>query len=170
MNHNHNSLNAHKAYKFSDFLPLIIIIGLIIGFTLIRQFIAGWNFNNAMLDFMAGFFIIFSLFKIFNLKNFVEAYSGYDIIAKRSQWYGYLYPFLELSLGIAYLFRFQLFFANIITIILMFISSIGVLQALLKKNQIMCACLGAVFKIPMTYVTLAEDLIMGLMALYMLVR
>ena len=51
----------------------------------------------------------------------------------------------------------------------MAIGSAGVALKLLQGQELMCACLGAVFKIPMTYVTLAEDLIMGLMALLMLI-
>jgi hypothetical protein len=50
----------------------------------------------------------------------------------------------------------------------MSINSIGVYIALQKKETLMCACLGSLFKLPMTYVTLAEDLIMGLMALIMI--
>jgi hypothetical protein len=52
----------------------------------------------------------------------------------------------------------------------MLISALGVANELRKKQTIMCACLGTVFKIPMTYVTLFEDLLMASMALYMLVK
>lgn len=50
------------------------------------------------------------------------------------------------------------------------VSAIGVAQALMAKRKIVCACLGAVFKIPITKVTLLEDVLMFLMALGMLVR
>ena len=52
----------------------------------------------------------------------------------------------------------------------MAISSIGVAIELSKKKEIMCACLGVVFKLPMTYVTLLEDLLMAAMALIMLIH
>lgn len=166
MNHENNHENK---YNFYDFLPLIIITGLIIAFTIIMSFYrGGWNYKEAMLDFMAGFFLVFGFFKIINLAGFVEAYSMYDIIAQRSKFYAYIYPFIEIGLGLAYLFRYQLFLANIITVIIMAIGSIGVAIELAKGRQIVCACLGAVFKLPMTYVTLSEDLIMGSMALGMI--
>ena len=154
--------------SLKKFLPLIAILSVIILFTLVRQLYAGFNVYNAMLDFMAGFFIIFSIFKIINLPAFVQAYSMYDIIAQRSLSYAYAYPFIELILGICYLMRYQLTIINWITLFLMIIGSIGVVIELGKKREITCACLGAVFKIPMTHVTLAEDLVMGLMALYMI--
>ena len=92
----------------------------------------------------------------------------YDLISQRFYFYGYIYPFLELALGFAYLFEWYLFAVNIITFLLMLISAIGVFKELAKGKHIACACLGAVFKVPMTYVTLAEDLIMAAMAFIML--
>lgn len=156
-------------YTLKNFLPLITIISIIIAFTFARQLYSGFNVTNAMLDFMAGFFIVFGLFKIFNLAGFAMAYQEYDILAKHISWYAYAYPFIELALGLCYLFRFQVKVANWVTVPLMLIGSIGVAIELAKGKEIVCACLGAVFKIPMTYVTLAEDLIMGLMALWMLI-
>jgi hypothetical protein len=50
----------------------------------------------------------------------------------------------------------------------MIISSIGVAQKLVVREIFICACLGAVFKIPMTWVTLLEDVLMGGMAFIML--
>ncbi len=155
-------------YRLKDFLPLIIIFSLIIAFTVLRQWYLGINLANAMYDFMAAFFLVFGFFKVINLAGFAEAYSTYDIIAQRFFAYGYIYPFIEIALGLCYLFRYQLVITNWVTLIVMITSSIGVAIELSKQKEIMCACLGAIFKIPMTYVTLAEDVIMGLMALVML--
>ena len=79
-----------------------------------------------------------------------------------------MYPFIELGLGVAYLLRWELTIINWITLVLMLIGSIGVLQALLKKNAIRCACLGTALNLPMTTVTLVEDLGMAAMAAAML--
>lgn len=155
-------------YKVRDFLPLILIFSLIISVTLIHQIYYGWSLDSAMRISMAAFFLIFGSFKIINLAGFAEAYSMYDLIAKRFSWYGYLYPFLELALGLAYLLNWNMVATNICTIVLMLVSAVGVFNELRKGKQITCACLGALFKIPMTYVTLAEDLIMAVMAFAML--
>lgn len=172
MNHMDPS-NAHQVgqarYTLKDFLPLIPIFLAILSFTLIRQWLYGWQLPEAMNDFMAAFFIIFGLFKLYNLAAFAEAYATYDIIAKRSSLYAHVYPFVEIALGLAYLFRLFPTATNSITLALMIISSIGVAQELAQKKMIVCACLGTVFKIPMTYVTLFEDLLMAAMALLMLI-
>ena len=70
-------------YTIKNFLPLIIIYSIIIFFTGVKQYLYGFDIHNAMYDFMGVYFIVFSLFKIINLKGFAEAYSTYDIIAKR---------------------------------------------------------------------------------------
>jgi len=126
------------------------------------------NVLFAMRNFMAGFFIVFGAFKLLNWKGFVEAYQMYDIIGKRSALYAYLYPLIELGLGVAYLTAVNLVVTNWITLVVMGVSSIGVAQQLVKKQTIQCACLGVVFKVPMTKVTLIEDVLMAVMAVVML--
>ncbi len=158
-------------YTFRDFIPLIIIFATICVFTLVRQFLHGsWDMMNAMNDFMAGFFLVFGTFKIINLPKFVTAYKEYDLLAKRSTAYAYLYPFIEIGLGLAYLFRLMPLATNIITYIVMLFSAIGVAMSLSKGQELTCACLGVVFKLPMTYVTLFEDMLMAGMALGMLLH
>ncbi len=156
-------------YTLKDFLPLIIIFSIIALITLGHQLYYGWNVKECMRIVMASFFLIFGFFKIINLAGFAKAYHIYDLIAQRFYWYGYIYPFLELSLGIAYLLKWRPLEINIFTLVLMLISAAGVFNELRKGKTVICACLGAVFKIPMTYVTLAEDLIMAVMALAMLI-
>jgi hypothetical protein len=50
----------------------------------------------------------------------------------------------------------------------MSISIIGVLQSVLNKKKIQCACLGAVFNLPMSTVTIIEDALMIAMSGLML--
>jgi len=44
-------------------------------------------------------------------------------------------------------------------------SIIGVLQSVLNKTKIQCACLGSVFKLPMSSVTMFEDGLMIVMSI-----
>jgi len=149
---------------------LIVIFLVIILFTVIRVvMVDGADLMFAMRNCMGGFFIVFGGFKVINWKGFTEAYGIYDIIAKRSKAYAYAYPLIELALGVAYLTSFNLVLTNWITLVIMLVGAIGVAQELVKGNVIPCACLGVVFKIPMTKVTLLEDLLMAGMALWMLI-
>lgn len=80
----------------------------------------------------------------------------------------YLYAFIELALGITYATNFEPLLTNIITVVVMSVSIIGVLQAVLNKRTIQCACLGAVFNLPMSTVTIIEDALMIAMSTVML--
>lgn len=159
-----------NGYVLSDFIPLLAIISLISLATLAKYLFYGADLYGSMSDFMGFFFLVFGSFKLINWPGFVSAYRMYDLLAQKSTLYAYLYPLIEVALGIAYLTRWQPLITYAITVVVMFVSSLGVINALRQKQKIVCACLGAVFKLPMTYVTLAEDLLMLFMALIMLAR
>jgi len=122
-----------------------------------------------MSHFMAGFFLAFCFFKLLNLKAFADSYAMYDVIAKRWMPWGYVYATIELAAGIAYLTYFEPLATNIATFILMSVSIIGVIQSVISKKRIKCACLGAVFDLPMSTVTIIEDAIMIAMSGTMIV-
>ncbi len=153
-------------FKFRSFVPLIVIILVVLALTIAKAAYTGlWMGPSLMIDFMGWWLIIFGGFKLVNLSAFAGAYSMYDIIAKRFKVYGFVYPFIELVLGLMFLFRFELTIASWITLILMIINSVGAYRGIRDKKVLMCACLGTVFKLPMSYVSLAEDLLMAVMAL-----
>ena len=152
-----------------DLMPLFVIVGAILLFSVITTLLMNQNFSFGMRMFMGGFFLVFGTLKLLKLKDFAIAYKEYDIIAKRSNVYAHAYPFIELALGILYFINLVPFITNTITIVVMGIGAIGVYIKLLKKEEIPCACLGTVFKVPMTWVTLIEDLLMVVMAIIMIV-
>lgn len=162
--HNMEHVEVQNSYT-----PLYVIIGLITIASLAATFRGGAFSTEVFLNsFMAGFFLVFSGFKLIDVKGFAEGYSTYDLLAKRVYAYGYVYPFIELALGLAYVIGWNPFLTNVITFVVMTFSGVGVLLKLLKGEKFQCACLGTFLKVPLTKVTLIEDFGMGLMALYML--
>lgn len=153
---------------FKKFLPLVVIFSSIILFTVIATYVHGFTLEFAMRMMMGSFFAVFGAFKIFNLTAFADAYSTYDIIAKRSRAYAFIYPFLEILLAVLYLTDMGGIYRDIFTFLLMTVSSVGVIQKLRLKEEIPCACLGMVFKLPMTNVTLFEDVLMAVEAFIMI--
>ena len=154
---------------WETYQPILLVFGLI---TLTTFCTSGQgNLPDAsvwMRHFMAGFFLVFSFFKLLNLKAFADAYVLYDLPARYFPGYAWLYPFLELGLGMAYVLNWQPFGTNLTTAVLMAISLPGVLLSVLNKKKIRCACLGTVFQLPMSFITIVEDSLMLLMALWML--
>lgn len=146
------------------YYPLLLIV----GFISVVSFKGADTWHVWMLHFMAGFFLVFSFFKFLSLSGFKDAYATYDLLAKKWNGYGYVYPFLELGLGLAFLFGLYLHQALWFSIVLMGFSSLGVIKALSEKRKIRCACLGTVLNLPMSTITLVEDLGMVAMSALML--
>jgi hypothetical protein len=130
----------------------------------LSQLDSGLDWHGVMTGFMAGFFLVFAGFKLIDLSGFADGYSTYDLLAKKVRGYGFVYPFIELALGCAYLTGFNPTLTNWATLVVMAFSSLGVFQVLREKRTVQCACLGTAIKLPLTTVTLAEDLGMAAMA------
>lgn len=165
----HNEAAEQAKNWFVTYKPILLIF----GYLTIIAIIAGTQHNTfhwmpAMNIFMAGFFLTFSFFKMLDLKGFAESYAMYDVVAKKIKAWGYVYVFIELLLGFAYAINFNPVLTNVVTIVVMAISIIGVLQSVLNKRAIKCACLGAVFNLPMSTVTIIEDGLMIAMSTFML--
>ena len=156
----------------ATYRPLLLIIVYILGASVLVQIgmagLASVSASDTMRYFMAGFFLVFSFFKLLDINAFANAYAGYDLLAKGWRGWGFIYPFVELGLGVAYLAHFNPLLTHWATIIVMGFSAIGVVRAVVSKTQIQCACLGTVFKLPMSTVTIVEDVGMVAMAVAML--
>lgn len=165
----HNEMTEQTKSWFETYKPILLIHFYITLTTVLIQI------NNQQFDlmqwmrhFMAAFFLVFSFFKLLDLKGFAESYVMYDILARRFPSWAYIYAFIELALGIGYLIDFNPIVINTVSFFVMSISIIGVLKTVLNKQQIQCACLGDVFHLPMSIVTIIEDALMIIMAAFML--
>jgi len=149
----------------TTYYPLFLLGAFLVGVAALAEVRAGsFAWGRAMGNFMGAFFLAFSFFKLLDLRGFADAYRSYDVVARRAPAYGYLYPFIELLLGAAYVTGFQPAATNLVTLVVMAVSSVGVIQSLLNRRKIRCACLGTVFNLPMSTVTLVEDGLMIAMA------
>jgi copper chaperone CopZ len=169
--HDRSADSTHEETKswIGTYKPILLIFGYIVAVTVLIEVVSGtFIWHRWMGHFMAGFFLVFSFFKLINLIGFAESYSMYDIVAKKWNGWGYIYAFTELALGIAFLTGFNSLITNAATFIVMSISIIGVLQSVLNKRKIKCACLGDVFNLPMSTITITEDALMIGMSAVML--
>jgi copper chaperone CopZ len=172
----------------STYYPLLLILAFILGASVLIQIglhagamgepmglfmhfgmgLMTLSAGETMRYFMAGFFLVFAFFKLLDVRAFANAYAGYDLLAARWPTWGLVYPFVELALGMAYLANYNPVLTSWVTIIVMGFSAIGVIRAVMSKTKIQCACLGTVFQLPMSTVTIVEDVGMVLMAAVML--
>lgn len=158
---------APEKSELGQLFPLFLIFGYIITTSILLN-IQAWRTTEFMLDFMGLFYIVFSFFKLLDLKGFPESFRMYDPLAKVFPIYGWVYPFIEIALGLLFLFRLQTQLALIVTLVVLGLTTIGVTRALLSKKTVQCACLGTALKLPMTKATFIENSIMIVMAIIML--
>lgn len=118
--------------------------------------------------FMGAFLGTFGVFKLIGYDMFPAMFAEYDIIARRWRYYAQTYPFIELGLGLLYLFNLGGTTRDVVTLFIGSIGTIGVWRAIGAPRGVHCACLGNVIKLPLSTVSLVEDLGMSVMALFML--
>lgn len=163
------SMEEEPKSWFETYKPIVLIFAYVFVVSVIAgSTVLGFDEMIAMRVFMAGFFLVFSFFKLLNLDGFADSYAMYDVVARKFKAWGYIYALIELGLGIAYAANFSPVITNLVTLVVMSVSIIGVLQSVLNKKTIQCACLGAVFNLPMSTVTIIEDGLMIAMSAVML--
>lgn len=149
----------HKTYR----AVLLILI-----YAAVLAWLFSSSFHGWMMYFMGGYFLAFSLFKLLDVQGFAASFARYNPIAARSRAFALVYPVIELALGLAYLTGIAVTTANLLVLALYSLNAAGVAHALRQGRVLKCACLGTAISMPVGRVTLAEDLGMVAMALFML--
>jgi hypothetical protein len=146
---------------------LIFSIFLFVG--VLTYFLNKSKINDTFMKMYMGIILVlFGTLKLYDLDKFALIFSKYDIIASKVKLYGYLYPFIEILLGAGFLTNTLTRSVLYTTIVLMVISLISVSISLYNKKPLKCGCLGSFFHMPLSYVTISENLLMILMAVKLL--
>ena len=153
-----------------NYLPFAVIVMIALLMASAKQADYGaWSWMPWMNDFMGFSFVLFSMFKFFDLSGFADGFQLYDLLAMRFRPYAYIYPFLELGLGLSYLARWQPMAVYTVTTLVMLHSALGVICARAKGLDIESVCAGTVHKVPLSTIVLVENVSMAVMAGSMLI-
>ncbi|WP_395745054.1 MauE/DoxX family redox-associated membrane protein [Prosthecobacter sp.] len=154
-----------RGTRLKDYLPLAVIIVLaLLAATALQSRESLWQWMGWMHDFMGIFLVMFSMFKFFDLPGFADGFQMYDLLAKPFRPYAYVYPFIELALGLGYLAHWRPEIVYAATVVVMLFGAAGVVGALVKGLDLECACMGTVLHVPLSTVALLEDGGMAIMA------
>ena len=174
MDHNEHSHSHHEEKPQNYTFEYIKFGGLMLAILLLALFFSNWFGSDSLFDamrwFMGLFFLVFGTFKFIGYEMFTQMFPSYDIIAKKFKLYSYLYPFIELSLGVLYLINVFPVFRDLATFAVMSIGAYGIFKSMKSKQVVYCACLGDIIKLPLSTVSLLEDVLMAAMALFMLLN
>lgn len=159
-----------RGTSIGDYWPLfcLVAVTLLAGFALAAGF-GTITMRTVMHGYMGVFLCVFALLKLFDLEGFTDGFHMYDLLAKRVRSWGYVYPFVELTLGLAYLAFVAPVVVYVATIVVFLFGSAGVVLALREGLDIDCPCMGNILSVPLSTVSLTEDLAMAAMAAALLV-
>ncbi len=140
-------------------------------------FAAGWVVEGTLLSLRAGeWFIAFSMcllamLKLQDLETFSTMFLNYDLLARRFVPYSYVYPFGELLAGVLMIAGALMWLSIPVALCIGTIGAVSVFKAVyIDKRELKCACVGGSSKVPLGFVSLTENLMMILMAVWMLVK
>jgi hypothetical protein len=158
-----------KIEKKESLTPLYVLLSgiLIVSIALNYIFVS----NTFMMYLMGVWFLSFGVLKLIDIRSFAKTFSEYDLIAEKWHGYGYVYPFIEIVLGLAYIFNTQMLYMTEINIVALVISLLGIVSAyrvIASGQSVACACMGTYWQLPMTRVTIVENGAMFLMIAYMI--
>ena len=163
--HNDMVLPKTNAKEYAKLLGILLFLSIA---ALGPSTIAGFDAGEWMRWLMGGFLIVFGSFKLIGFEMFIIMFPGYDIIAKKYMLYAWAFPFFEVLLGGLYILDLAGLVRDVTTIAITAIGSVGIIRAIRKSGPIQCACLGNIIRLPLSTVSLLEDVGMLLMALIML--
>lgn len=158
-----------RGKSLADYWPLfvLIVVSGLAAFA-IGKGEGALTTRGFMHAYMGVFLVVFATLKLFDLKGFMDGFAMYDLVSKVNSSWGYVYPFIELALGLAYFAHVAPRATYIATIVVFLFGALGVVLALRKGLDIACPCMGNILKVPLSTVTLAEDIAMAAMAAMLL--
>lgn len=110
--------------------------------------------------------------KLKDVESFSTGFLNYDLLAKRWVKYAYIYPYAEAFAGIGMLSMTLLApVAAPISFIIGLIGSVSVIKAVyIEKRDLKCACVGGDSNVPLGFISLSENLMMVIMAIWMIAK
>jgi glutaredoxin len=112
--------------------------------------------------------VVLALLKLQNVETFATMFLNYDLLAKRWVPYSYIYPFAEGLAGVLMVAGALTWLSVPIALFIGTIGAVSVFKAVyIDKRELKCACVGGSSNVPLGFVSLTENLMMILMALWM---
>lgn len=155
--------------SIKEYLKLVVIfVFLSISATLMST-LSGFNAVEWVRWFMGGFMIIFGGLKLMGIEVFIKVFPLYDLIAKRVSPYKYIYPMLQVFLGMLFLIGIFPTFRDSLTILIGLSGLIGMVSIISQRGAVRLSYLGTILRLRFSSVTLLENSIMVVLAVIMLI-
>jgi len=121
--------------------------------------------------FIAMSMCVLGILKLQDLKSFATGFVQYDLVARHYVPYAYLYAFVEAGAGILMIGHIATWVAAPAALIVSTIGAVSVFKAVyIQKRDLNCACVGGGSSVPLGFLSLTENLMMMVMAVWMMVK
>jgi glutaredoxin/uncharacterized membrane protein YphA (DoxX/SURF4 family) len=124
---------------------------------------------QALQWFIAFSMCVLGVLKLRDVETFATMFLGYDLLARRWPPYGYLYPFAEVGAGVLMIAGVLTWLSAPVALFIGGVGAVSVFKAVyVDKRELKCACVGGDSNVPLGFVSLVENLMMVVMAIWML--
>jgi glutaredoxin len=125
---------------------------------------------RALQWFIAFSMCVLAILKLQDVEKFSTMFLGYDLLGRRWVPYSYIYPFAEAVAGVLMIAGTWVWLSAPLALFIGTIGAVSVFYAVyVQKREIKCACVGGSSNVPLGLVSLTENLMMIVMAIWMLV-
>jgi len=156
--------------KIISYLPVFYVYAFSFLVSLNIVFFFNLNLRSLFLYFLGFFSLSFGVLKLINLKSYFESVTEYDFIVQKFNFYAYLIPVFEIFFGILFVMQKEFLIIEYLCIIFFTLNLVVIANALEKRRNFTCACMGGLFKIPLSYVSLLESLTMVIGTIYLIYK
>jgi glutaredoxin len=144
-----------------SYTPVIAVFGSALLVTLAAGL--GWR------GFMGLAIAMLAMLKLMDIPGFAKSYSKYDLLTQRWPAYGRLYPGLEMVIALGFLANAAMGLTGVLAVLVGISGMVSVYKAVvIDKLALNCACVGGNSKAPLGIVSFAENGMMALMGVAML--
>ena len=121
--------------------------------------------------FIALSMCVLAILKLQDVERFLTMFLNYDLLAQRWVPYGYVYPFAEAGAGVLMVSDALPWLSIPTALFIGTIGTVSVFKAVyIDKRELKCACVGGASNVPLGFVSLTENVMMVLMAVWMVAR
>ena len=171
----YDDLRHHFGLKVADanatsYTPVIALFTMTGLMALAASFaVEGSAFTLRAAEWFISFsMVVLALLKLQDVEKFATMFLNYDLLARRWVPYASLYPFAESLAGVLMTAHALAWLSIPIALFIGGIGAASVVKAVyIDRRDIKCACVGGSSKVPLGFVSLAENVMMVAMALWM---
>ena len=112
---------------------------------------------------------VLAILKLQDLERFSTMFLNYDLLARRWVPYGRIYPFAEAGAGVLMVAGLLPVLSGVVALVIGGIGAVSVFKAVyVDRRELKCACVGGGSNVPLGFVSLTENVMMVVMAVWML--